>query len=263
MAANPFSGPDDLLASAQGHLDELTGLLESLYREDWADIVQERDPDTGNTLCKVRFSEGVPIRVATRIFNVVTELRAALDHAVYSATVLLTGRADPSRAKFPFGDTAAAFEQDLNSGAEHAPSAIHSALIALKPYEAGNITLWRLNKLRNAKDHRKLVVPAPRAIPIHVAAGSTATRPEIKVATSASAENDYVVAIIPPGPPGSKTQLELGLIFHVVFGEIEQVKGLDPIMFLRSAHEAVQTAVDSIRVATFDDHVGEPTGAEA
>ncbi|MDP3406022.1 MAG: hypothetical protein Q8S03_15135 [Brevundimonas sp.] len=244
-----FASSRDLLDSADEHIEETIGYFGFMQADKWASLIQEIDPKTGDRLCKVRFSGPVPIRVATRIFNVATELRAALDHAVYSATVALSERKDPGQAKFPFGDTAADCEQDMMKGGAHIPPAIFKAIAALKPYKAGNPTLWRLNKLRNVKDHRKLIVPAPAAYiaDAKVDGSNTAV---IHIAERAGPEDDYIVARVSGGIPGTTTKLNVGLALHVAFSEPADLKGLDPLMFLINASRATREAVETIEQAT-------------
>jgi hypothetical protein len=122
-----FWGPVDLMQSAKGHIDEIISILVGIFNEDWATVVKETDHQTGETIFRVKFHTPVPIRVATRVFNVVTELRSALDHAVYAATVALGERSDPTKTKFPFGDTASEFEQNLIFRGDHVTSEIFNA----------------------------------------------------------------------------------------------------------------------------------------
>lgn len=246
MSDDLFAGPYDLMLSAKEHIEEVITTLSGILNDDWAQIIRERDPETGDTLCKVAFSAPIPIRVGTRIFNVAAEMRAALDQAIYAATVALTEHADPASTKFPFGDTLAEAEGNLRRSGRNVPQPIADVLMAQKPYEAGNRTLWRLNKLRNVGDHRKLVVPAPSAKMVHASTTGFGA-PKIEFATTASPDNGYQVARAPAGTNG---QLNLGLVLHVAFGEVAAVKGLDPAGFLIEAHTAVADALDAIEKAT-------------
>ena len=237
------------MTSAKEHIEEIIAVLGGIFKEDWATIAEEVDPQTGDTLYKVHFSSPVPVRVATRVFNAATEIRSALDHVVYVATTALTERADPSKAKFPFGDTAVDFDRDLMRGADHVPAAITSIIRAHKPYEAGNRTLWALNKLRNVKDHRRLIVPAPSAKLAHVRATDLSGYEQVKFSLygTAGPHNDYVVARVAAGTRG---KLEMNLLLHVAFGEVEAVKGLDPVGFLIAAHTAAAEVIWDIEKAT-------------
>ncbi len=89
-------------------------------------------------------------------FDALNCLRSALDHAVFAATVTLTGMQNPGRTKFPFADTPEGLAAEFKRGARDVPNDLHSYLLGLKPYGTGNRLLWGFNKVRNENIHRIL-----------------------------------------------------------------------------------------------------------
>lgn len=126
-----------------------------LSKENWT-VGVEVDRETGDDLFKAVFKTDIPNRLAMQVFNITGYLRSALDHAVYASSVTLKG-GEPSRTKFPFGDKEADVLGEIK---RHRCDDVHDdvlkLILALKPYEAGNRSLWALNKIRNKTNHRAL-----------------------------------------------------------------------------------------------------------
>lgn len=115
------------------------------------------NPATGYETRKVRVERDIPLDFGCMAFDALNSLRSALDHAVFAATVVLTGNQDPARTKFPFADTEEwLIESELKRGARDVPDDLHPYLLGLKPHKAGNKLLWGFNKVRNENIHRIL-----------------------------------------------------------------------------------------------------------
>jgi len=98
----------------------------------------------------------VPTDVKLIVFDITNNLRSALDHAVFAATLVLT-KEERGQTKFPFGDTLAELEGDAKRNGRGVPQEIANFLLTFAACRDGNPILWGLNKLRNTKSHRVLV----------------------------------------------------------------------------------------------------------
>lgn len=67
------------------------------------------------------------------------------------------------------------------------------------------------------------------------------------VSKRAGPDNDFVIA---RAPSDAKGTLNVGVILCVAFGEVEAVKGLDPVGYLIKAHDEVGKAISAIEQAT-------------
>lgn len=153
---DPFESPRALLRRAVEHIQELEARFRTfIAREPYAHFVRP-DLQTGRNAHGVRFVEAVPTTITVVAYDAVNTLRSTLDHAVYASAVAL-GHSDPRSTKFPFADTEANVRRYAADG--HPDEAMQEHLAKLAPHsqEGGNHLLWALNKLRNLKNHRKLV----------------------------------------------------------------------------------------------------------
>jgi hypothetical protein len=103
----------------------------------------------------VRLTKQLPWRISGLASDVVKNLRAALDQVGYAVAVA-AGK-NGKNAHFPFGDTRAEVESRRNRRSKDIPSSVFDVMLALQPYQGGNETLWRLNKLANTNKHESLV----------------------------------------------------------------------------------------------------------
>jgi hypothetical protein len=107
---------------------------------------------------KVQFKEAPPPHFAASVRKIASPLRSALDHAVHASAASF-GSATRKTA-FPFGDTPKQFEHDIRQKCRGVAAGIITIIRGFRPYRGGNDDLWALNKLRNIKEHRRLVAPA-------------------------------------------------------------------------------------------------------
>jgi hypothetical protein len=132
---------------------------EFIHPNNWTGFT-EFNPETGQHRLKARFKTGVPPRLAILAKRVFGDLRDSLDHALYSSARLTTGKPDPKRCKYPFGPTPAEAEAEIFNGkCDDLHPDVLKIVIASAPYEAGNRTLWAMNKVRN-RDTHSILSPA-------------------------------------------------------------------------------------------------------
>ena len=231
-------------------------MLSAIVHQDNTEALVEVDPNTGEKVFKVRLNGMIHPRINVRIFNIATELRAALDHAVYAASVALGKHPSPTKTAFPFQDELSGLTREMERRCEDVPIDIQTVLWNLQPYKAGNEALWRLNKLRNFKDHRRLIIPVVETVQnrlkVHITRhpGET-SEPNLIFPPSqeGSAENEFIFLRL---PSGFDAQYNLDLAFQIVFGEVPHLEGRNVVALLRQSAQAVDDAIRALENKTLE-----------
>jgi hypothetical protein len=149
---NPFESPHLLLDGATRHIEALERRVDDLRQTpDWVAIAPDAE---GGYFISANIR--IPPDMKQIAFDIVSNLRSALDHAVFAGTLALTGD-ERSNTKFPIGDTEQEARADVNRSRAKVPAELLDFLLAFNVHRDGNITVWALNKLRNTKSHRVLV----------------------------------------------------------------------------------------------------------
>lgn len=157
-AVKLFRSPEILAHWARSRWVGLKSMVDKWTEENPYSRIHEFDAESGEDIVKLRLTQDLPIQVSLLTFDVVCQLRAALDHAVYASAVAF-GAVNIKETHFPFADTAKRLDDTLDKGrSKDAPAGIKPFLRSFNSYKGGNETLWSLNKMRNARNHRSLVV---------------------------------------------------------------------------------------------------------
>jgi len=123
-------------------------------------IVTESDLDAAQDVHKLKLVKPMPVPLKGTAFDVVSNLRAALDHAGYAIAIADGKKGDD--AHFPFGINAQS-RRSLNRGRSvDIRREIFDVMFAFEPYEGGNDVLFALNRLCNTHKH-EVVVPTALA----------------------------------------------------------------------------------------------------
>lgn len=170
MLPNPFDSPTDVLAHARDHIKDLERRIGKFFNP-YTRVI-DVDPNTGESVHKLKFHTGIPVKMSCIAHDAVSNSRDALDHAVYASTVTLRGYNVPagwSRTKFPVGKTAVNMKGQIDQpGMQHVPTEIKPLLVTFEAHKQGrNHAIWAMNELRNEKTHRVLVPVSP-ATPVLV-----------------------------------------------------------------------------------------------
>lgn len=242
-----FESPKLLLERARENIADLHTRIQSFFdRKPYAPVI-DFDSETGQDVHKIRLTAKLPGSLSVVFKDVITNLRDALDHAVYGSAVAL-GRVNPKNTKFPFADSGAEFEGEIMA-LKDVPPVIRALLESFRPYKRGNETLWALNKLRNQKTHR-IIVPL----------GVCSPGNEISVAT---------MKIVPPAQMGysrwdatkneveymrvgrgSECKYEVTVAFDVGIGDVPVLAGMPVIATLNGLAAEVERIVLAIEAET-------------
>jgi hypothetical protein len=156
---NPLESSRLKVERAKHHIQDLDVVLMRFRTEHPHEIVIETEPDTGYKLHKFRLCKPAPYaEVSIIIGDTVNNLRAALDHAVYSCAIV-AGHAAPryKTCSFPFGDNESSFNNAVN-GRTSVPPEIRACLQRFRAYQGGHVALWALNDMCN-RDKHALITP--------------------------------------------------------------------------------------------------------
>ena len=159
MPLDPFESSHVKIARAEHHLDELVVKVRNFKSRRPYEIVIEPDIEPGYKVYKLRLTEPVPYRdISPVVGDIVNNLRAALDHAVY-ACALANGHVAPKygTCTFPFRKTRVDLDNAVN-GCTSVPKEIRTCLRKFNAYERGHVVLWELNNMCN-RDKHALVSP--------------------------------------------------------------------------------------------------------
>jgi len=154
----PFTSARALTEAAQAFLIHLQ-MAEQQYfdRYPGMQLPDQRDEE-GWVRVRYSFSYPIPISLAVLVFQVVQNLRSALDHAAFDASRELGGNPRPKFTKFPFGKTKKDLDRDLLRKKSEVPEQMRRFFAKFRPYQRGNRDLWALNELRNSKIHKTLAI---------------------------------------------------------------------------------------------------------
>src|ERR1022692_4111514 len=117
------------------------------------------EPDTTTPhleVHKLRFDQGLPDLFFALTSDALHNVRDSLDNAEYALAVA-AGKTHPLHTAFPFGGSAADFENNLGR-CKDIPKEIHALFRAYGPYRGGNDFLWALNKLAVTDKHKLLTI---------------------------------------------------------------------------------------------------------
>lgn len=150
-----FKGTRLLLARAGKHLSELSSQLDELSKT--ISVIQIVEPEGQEYVMKARLNGHLPDELSVVAKDVITDLRDALDHAVYASAAAIIG-GEPRKTKFMAGRSESAIKDDIKRGRyTDVPKPIMDLMWSFRPFEGGHPILSTFNELRNQKTHRTLV----------------------------------------------------------------------------------------------------------
>lgn len=245
-----FDDPRECINSARDHINDLDARLKAFFEGQRTPKVRDYDSDTGQDVYKVRLTGKISGKALTLAKNSFSDLRDALDHAVYASTVTLRPGTSPSRTAFPFADDAAGVHAKLNRKLIDVPPEIRSFLEGLCPHKTGNPLLWALNDTRNTKTHRLLVPLGAVAVghEIKGSAGVISGPARIGYTDWDPAKNEVEYARM---ARGSTFDHEVNISFQVVFGDASPtVAGQPAVATLHALASEVERIVGAIEAET-------------
>jgi len=150
---------DELTARAKRakqHIADLDAACQAFFNTRPYEITTKFDMEARQHTTYVTKVPIIPIRIATIIADILTNLRGTLDHlAWYIYTI--SGRIGRERdICFPIAETLAVYESTKKRIVKGWCDEAVAALDSFKPYKGGNNLLWSLHELYRLNQHRLL-----------------------------------------------------------------------------------------------------------
>ncbi|MCA1393459.1 hypothetical protein I6F20_30965 [Bradyrhizobium sp. IC3123] len=244
-----FESPKDLVGHAQEHIDRLDGEIKAFFgRNPYAHVI-DFDRETRQQVYKFRLTAKLPSKVRLVFKDVTSNLRDALDHAVYASAVAL-GINSPKKTGFPFGNDAFHLASELGTWKfSDVPRELHPVLMSFQPYPGGNNLIIDLNRMRNPNTHR-VIIPignASLASEISNAGGKIVTPAQLGYCKwdASKDEVEYMRLGI-----GSEFKHEAKVAFDVTFADPNIMEGQPVVPALRAIHAEVDRIVLGIEAET-------------
>jgi len=211
MPNDPFNDPNRRVARAKTQLEEFNKGARAFWDGQPCGRAVEPDAD-GFLIHKVKFREGLPEILEDIAFEMIGNLRSALD-LTGACCARLGGVAEPKAAYFPIAPDETELKNVLARGrCKQLPPEILALFLSFNPYKAGNHPIWALNEICNGGKHR-LLVPAAIAVPqTGMKLRGSADFLEVLPAIWDRAKNE--IPILRVGPK-SKFEYEMEMTIHI------------------------------------------------
>lgn len=247
---NAFDSPRRKIDWAQHHLAKVKRIVIRFHRQPGLyEPFGEQHPDIPERIVyKVRLTRKPPWFLDDVVADVVVNLRAALDHAVFASSCAAGETRKDRHATFPFGRTEKDFRNSLRRNCRDIPSQIRTLIEGYKPYKGGEAALWALHAVRCANEHA-LVTPVGSAVYVGQAGfqstGGFASMPYRPVWDKTKNEMElYTLG------PGANLNGDFKLASTIEFNEIESVAGQSVVPTLELFVDMVTTIVGEIEAET-------------
>jgi hypothetical protein len=244
-----FESPKELVGHASEHIDRLEAEIKSFFDRKPCARVVDFDRETREYVFKFRLTAKLPSKIRLVFKDATSNLRDALDHAVYAAAISL-GNATVEKTGFPFANDAAHLEGEFKTWKfSDVPKEIHPVLISFRPYPTGNDLLIGLNRMRNPNTHR-VIVPvgfASSGNEITNFTGTISGSGKLGYSLWDAAKNEVEYMRL---GEGSKAKCDVSIAFDVTFGEVEVFAGKPVVLSLREIMTEVDRVVHGLEVET-------------
>lgn len=199
---NPFESSLFRIQSAKADVDDIEARLQGFRTTNGKNIIQRIDPDTGEHVLYVRFSQRVSTQLRRQATNIISEGRHALDDAMSDAAVQL-GRSDGKGVYFPTCEGACDLEGEIERKCRKVDPAMLNFVRVLEPYKHGKGELiWAMSKFAGVGKHRSLLPLTPTITKIAIQVGGS-LRP-LTPAPYPNTDNEFAIAV---GSPGSDEKI--------------------------------------------------------
>jgi hypothetical protein len=253
MTIDPFTSPKQLLARARNQINEAITEIKTFLNSKPYSCIVALDADTGHDVYKIQWTGIIPTTVQPIIKDVTSNIRDALDHAVYASAVFIRSGA-PTYTGFPFARDAAGVQGELaGPRLRDNPPEIRPLLASFEPHESGNKLLCGLNRIRNPNTHRFLVPVG------QVAQASRTTIAKMQIDGDASGltagyskwnptTNEVEFMRI---PQGAEFNYKVYVTFHIVFGNVDMLRNHEVGGALNAIASEVERIVFAIEAETY------------
>jgi hypothetical protein len=205
---------------ANQHIHDLDAAIHTFLHSHPYDVSIHNNTHTGRIEWTLDRAHDIPLLISALAGDAIQNLRSVLDHSVWQL-VLANGQTPIDGVTgFPICDSAKEYASAKQRGKiKGVVQAAADAIDALKPYEAGNVKLWRLHRLNNIDKHR-LLLSAASAVAHHDILPSQReelTRIYLGSHPGAVTIPDFTGVVMKPvNPVHARFPLEVGKVFFSI-----------------------------------------------
>jgi hypothetical protein len=242
---DPLASPKRRLSRAKAKFKALIRRGKAFGAKSPYAMVTEDDLQAGFRFYKFKITKRLPLGTSELAWEIVEELRSALDQLGYACAVA-SGKTAPKNTYFPIADSAAQLDTDVigRGRCKDVPADIVALFRSFQPYKGGNEAIWTLNRLANGNKHR-FVLPAGAAAEQSISLGTLILPPgaSIHVPRWDREKNEMLVLST---PIGTEVKYDLGFAVYVAFGEVDAVAG-EPVVPILNAmvHDVERILADT------------------
>lgn len=148
------------IRNAERHIEAVIAELRKFDESCNYAHVTEPHAESGGVVHKLKPTILVPEFLSGMVFDVIINLRSALDQLGHTVAVAAGFGPKPNYAGFPFGDSETDLKSREGGACKQIPKVIFDYLASYKPYKGGDDVLWSLNKIANSHKHHFIVKSA-------------------------------------------------------------------------------------------------------
>jgi len=241
----PFDSARRKVAWADKRFDDLKLETKTFFADEPYRQVVEPDPTApDHFLHKIKLVRSLNnTSIAEIAGEVVSNLRASLDHAIYA--IAATQCENPRKAYFPFSKDAAGLESSLNGFCKDVPPEMYPLLRSFQPYKGGNQYLFTLNALRNADNHAVLT-PFGTHVLRPVTNVSAIGYAEMVLPEHSRWDSTKQEIIFLRTRTGTKIDYQVNFHFFIAFCDLEVVEGYPMLEMLEAIGCEVNSTLNAI-----------------
>lgn len=216
MKKDLFESPKLLISECDQEIINIQKMISDFFSGKCAAVVKIFDPVSEQEAYKVRLTARLPGSINVKVKNVISNLRDALDHSVYSSEATIRGGI-PKNTSFTFAKNIDELQKKLNkSGTSYVPPELRECFLNFRPYGGGNDVLWGMNQIRNSNTHRTIVPAGTSLGNVGMAFSNSHVVGALELVDFAWDEEKSEVEIFRVGR-GSKLNLNIHVNFDAMF----------------------------------------------
>jgi hypothetical protein len=239
----PFHSARYSIAHAKRRIAEFESEEIAFIKSNPYTRAMEQNTDGTEDFYKIKLTKPMPVGLPGIGFDVVSNLRTALDQAGYDVAVAAgtTGK----KAHFPFGLDLTEVQSRANEASKHIPKDIFNYMVSCEPYKTGNYLLWALNQLCNSHKH-EILTPVAMSI-----AGASTGRnffegPVISVKIPPVWDREKNEMILAHVKHGTAVQINLQLNVFIALAKVDVVDGAPALRVFNDLASIVERIIFGI-----------------
>ena len=187
------------------------------------DQFTEIDPESGYIAHKIRINRKTPDSWRRLTFRILTDIRHAIDQAMFAATSAISPITIEDDIYFPWARS----PTDLEYRMVKIPAALHNVVRRLEPYPrgdgytGGDDTVFAVRDVVGPNKHRITIAPCVR-FNGYLFQGTVDGDFVVPFDGWDSAKNEFVIALI---EPSAKPDYNFDFALDIAFGDVERLAG--------------------------------------